>query len=124
MTRSGFLSFLAFIALLGPADADPVKLSGAEIKAAFSGNTVHGQWAGKEYWSYFADDGWTVYLPAGGDRSNGRWGVNATQYCSTWPQGGTSCYDIYRDGTSIVWGVPSSGARYESTLLDGNQLPK
>jgi len=84
MTRSRLIPFVALIALAGPAHADPVKLTGAEIKAAFTSNTVHGTWAGKEYWSYFGGDGWTTYLTAGGDSSNGRWGVNATQYCSTW----------------------------------------
>ncbi|HVM83825.1 MAG TPA: hypothetical protein VMW18_08050 [Candidatus Binatia bacterium] len=124
MTRSGLSSFVAFMTLIAQAHADPVKLTGAEIKAAFTSNTVHGTWAGKEYWSYFGGDGWTTYLPAGGNSSDGRWGVDAAQYCSTWAQSGSSCYDIYRDGTRIVWGVPSSGARYESTLLDGDQLPK
>jgi hypothetical protein len=30
---------------------------------------------------------------------------------------GESCYDIYRDGDRIIWIVPSSGARYDSTLI-------
>ncbi|HVO02959.1 MAG TPA: hypothetical protein VMT54_12195 [Candidatus Cybelea sp.] len=106
------------------AAADPVKLSGAEIKTLFTGNTVHGQWAGKEYWSYFGADGWTTYLAKGGQPANGRWVVTATQYCSTWNPGGTSCYDLYRDGDTIVWRVPSSGERYPSALLTGDQLPK
>jgi len=107
-----------------PALAAPVKLSGPEIKALLSGNTVHGTWAGREYWSYFADDGWTTYLPAGGKPSNGRWAANTDQYCSTWASSGTSCYDIYRDGETVVWSVPSSGERYPSTLLTGDQVPK
>src|ERR1700760_4887748 len=107
-----------------PAFADPVKLSGPEIKALLTGNTVHGTWAGKEYWSFFGADGWTTYLAKGGKPADGRWGVSATQYCSTWDPGGSSCYDIYRDGEKIVWGVPSSGDRYDSQLLSGNQIPK
>ena len=115
---------LAGAAAPGSALADPVKLSGPEIKALFSGNTVHGSWAGHEYWSYFEPDGWTAFLPVGGKLTNGRWGVNATQYCSTWDPGGTTCYDVYRDGETVVWGQPSSGERYPSTLLAGNQIPK
>jgi hypothetical protein len=106
-----------------PAFAGPVKLSGPEIKALFSGNTVHGTWAGKEYWSFFGADGWTTYRAAGGKPADGRWGASATQYCSTWDPGGSSCYDIYRDGDQILW-VPASGERYPSTLLTGDQVPK
>jgi hypothetical protein len=108
----------------GSAWAEPVKLTGPEIKALLSGNTVHGTWVGKEYWSFFGGDGWTTYRAANGRPADGRWGASATQYCSTWDPGGSSCYDIYRDGETILWGVPSSGARYPSTLLTGNQIPK
>jgi hypothetical protein len=116
--------FATLICASGSAAADPVKLSGAEIKALLTGNTVHGTWAGKEYWSFFGADGWTTYLPKGGAPSNGRWAASTTQYCSTWAQSGTSCYDLYRDGETVVWGVPSSGERYPSTLLSGDQIPK
>jgi hypothetical protein len=115
---------VAVVGFAGPVCADPVKLSGPEIKALFSGNTVHGTWAGKEYWSYFEADGWTTYLPAGGKPANGRWGVNATQYCSTWDPGGTACYDVYRDGESVLWSPSSGTERYPSTLLNGDQIPK
>ena len=34
---------------------------------------------------------------------------------------GESCYDIYRDGDGdrIIWCIPSSGTRYDSTLMPG-----
>ena len=114
----------ALICAAAPAGADPVKLSGPAIKTLLTGNTVHGTWAGKEYWSFFGGDGWTTYRAAGGKPANGRWAASATQYCSTWDPGGTSCYDIYQDGDAVVWGVPSSGDRYPSILLTGDQVPK
>ena len=111
------------IALGGTASADPVKLTGPEIKALFTGNTVHGDWAGKEYWSYFGADGWTTYLAKGGKPDDGRWYASATQYCSTWHSGGATCYDIYKDGDQIVWETAEKH-RYASTLLTGDQIPK
>ncbi len=123
MRRLSHALIAALICTAAPAVADPVKLSGPEIKALLSGNTVHGTWAGKEYWSFFGSDGWTTYLAAGGKPADGRWGASSTQYCSTWDPGGSSCYDLYRDGDSILW-VPASGERYPSTLLTGNQVPK
>ena len=124
MRRLSQALLAALLCAAGPAGADPVKLSGTEIKALLTGNTVHGTWAGKEYWSFFGADGWTTYLSKGGKPANGRWAASSTQYCSTWDPGGTSCYDIYRDGDAVVWGVPSSGERYPSTLLTGDQIPK
>lgn len=124
MKRLSLLPVIVAMCVSGPVSADPVKLSGPEIKALFSGNTVHGTWAGREYWSFFAADGWTTYQPAGGKPQDGRWGVSATQYCSTWENSGSQCYDILKDGETIVWSVPSSGNRYNSALLPGNQLPK
>lgn len=116
-------SLIILLLSTGAALAEPVKLSGPEIKALLSGNTVHGDWAGSEYWSYFGPDGWTTYLSKGGKPADGRWGVSSTQYCSTWDPGGTSCYDIYRDGDLVLWGTKND-QRYKSELLNGNQLPK
>jgi hypothetical protein len=104
------------------ATADPRKLSGPEIKQLFSGKTAHGMWGSSEYWSYFSPDGWTTYKSKG-PHQDGRWGANASQYCSKWPTSGESCYNIYQDGTAIIWEEPQSGHRYQSELLPGNQVP-
>lgn len=37
--------------------------------------------------------------------------------------GGESCYDIFEDGTKVIWGAPESGKRYESTLIEGKAVP-
>jgi hypothetical protein len=36
---------------------------------------------------------------------------------------GESCYDIHRDGDRIIWIIPSSGTRYDSTLIPGEATP-
>ena len=120
------LVFIAFAVLMAaaPAGAEPVKLSGTEIRELLTGNTVHGDWSGHEYWSYFAPDGSTTFLPAGSDPYLGNWAVDGSQYCSSWSNGDSGCYDIYKDGDKIIWETPEDRKRYDSQLLSGDQLPK
>jgi hypothetical protein len=105
-----------------PAAAEPIRMSGQEIYALFKGNTVHGEWAGTEYWSYFGTDGWTTYKTKGAELQTGRWSTNQTQYCSIWGEARQACYDILKDGWTLIW-VTRDGNHYTSTLLQGNQTP-
>ena len=109
--------------LARPAFAAEQKLTTDDIKAAFAGNTVHGLWGDTEYYSFFNGDGSTSYTTKGGT-DWGRWAAAHDQYCSKWQMSNESCYDIYRDGDRIIWVVPASGKRYESTLLSGKAEPK
>jgi hypothetical protein len=106
-----------------PSAAAEQKLSTAEIQQAFAGNTVHGMWGQTEYYSFFAADGATDYTTKKGT-DRGHWRAAHDQYCSQWQMSGESCYDIYRDGERIIWVVPSSGTRYDSTLLPGEAAPR
>lgn len=124
VTRISAVALATCFAAALPAWAEPVKLSGAEIKKLFTGNTVHGDWAGKEYWSFFSADGWTTYRAKGGKPDDGRWYASETQYCSTWHAGGATCYDIYKDSDKIIWETPIEKNRYVSELLTGDQVPK
>ena len=124
MRRLAVLTVAALLVVALNASAEERKLTGGEIHKLLAGNSVHGMWGQSEYKSYFDPGGATTYHAKGRDPSSGYWRTTATQYCSTWDPGGTSCYDIYRDGETILWGVPSSGARYPSTLLTGDQVPK
>jgi hypothetical protein len=105
------------------AAASPRRLTGTEIKSLFADKTAHGNWGSTEYWSYFAPDGWTTYKSKGAPHQDGRWGANASQYCSKWPTSGESCYNIYLDGATVIWEEPQSGHRYPSELLPGKQIP-
>jgi hypothetical protein len=101
-----------------PAAAEERKLTTDEIQKAFAGNSVHGMWGQTEYYSFFDPNGATDYTTKRGT-DRGRWRAAHDQYCSQWQMSGESCYDIYRDGERIIWLVPSSGARYDSTLIGG-----
>lgn len=122
-------SFLLALAVLvasagGLARAgEPAKLSGPEIKALFDGNSVDGMWGQHHYRSYFDPSGETIYQEEGRPPQEGRWHVSDTQYCSRWEPGGTTCYDIYRDGEQIIWVSPDSGNRYGSVLMTGKAVP-
>jgi hypothetical protein len=100
------------------AGAGERKLTTDEIQKAFAGNSVHGMWGQTEYYSFFDPGGATDYTTKRGT-DRGRWHAAHDQYCSQWQMSGESCYDIYRDGDRIIWVVPSSGARYDSTLVPG-----
>lgn len=113
-------ALLAGLAL--PAAAEPMHMTGQEIYELFKGNTVHGDWAGTEYWSYFGPDGWTTYKTKGAELQTGRWSTNATQYCSIWGDAPKACYDILKDGWTLIW-VTRDGNHYTSILLQGNQTP-
>ena len=114
---------LLLTALALPALAGEEKLTTDAIKQTFTGNSVHGFWGDTEYYSFFDGDGSTSYITKRGT-DWGRWAAAHDQYCSKWQMSGESCYDIYRDGDKIIWVVPASGKRYDSTLLSGKPEPK
>lgn len=104
--------------------AVPHPMTTDEIRAALTGNTVHGTWAGREYFSYFEADGWTFYVEPGKPQTRGRWQAAGDKYCSKWGEMGTEiCYALEMDGEQLLW-VTSEGARYPSQILTGDQLPK
>ena len=105
------------------AAAEEKKLTTDEIQQAFAGNSVHGMWGQTEYFSFFDPSGATDYTTKRGT-DRGRWRAAHDQYCSQWQMSGESCYDIYRDGDRIIWVIPSSGTRYDSTLMPGEATPR
>lgn len=115
---------LVLAAALADARAGPRKLKAPEIAEALTGNTVEGIWGQTPYRSYFDGNGVTLYKPQGRSADAGRWKVDKTrhQYCSWWERSGWSCYDLYRDGDSIIWGIPGTSTRYPSALLKGKRL--
>lgn len=121
-----FLRLALVLLLLVPASAwaEPERLTGAEIAAALTGNTVDGLWGGTPYRSYFDAGGFTLYQPAGQPAERGQWRADQERdlYCSHWERSGWSCYEIYRDGDTIIWALPGGGTRTPSTLLQGDQL--
>ena len=120
--RKSLLAACIFAFVATGTQAAETKLTADEIKQTFAGNSVHGQWGSTEYYSFFDADGSTSYTTKGGT-DWGRWAAAHDQYCSKWQMSGESCYDIQRDGDRIIWIIPSSGTRYDSTLIPGQATP-
>lgn len=115
---------LLLAGIAAPALASPKPLTTEDIRVLLTGNTVHGTWAGREYFSYFEANGWTTYVEPGKPSTLGRWQAHDGKYCSKWGEFGTeSCYPLELDGDTLLW-VTTDGARYPSTILKGDQLPK
>lgn len=92
MIRRAFLA-LTICALTGPALAQSVKLTQAQIAELLTGNTAIGIWQGAPYRQFFDLDGRTIYAQDGaqddaqyGARSSvGQWRVQDDEYQSIWP---------------------------------------
>ena len=124
MIARGALALVCCLLMHGIAAAAPKPLATADIQALLTGNTVHGTWAGREYFSYFEANGWTTYVEPGKPSSLGRWRAHNDKYCSKWGEAGNeSCYALEMDGDTLIW-LTQGGARYPSKILPGDQLPK
>ena len=111
------------VAVAAPAAAMPERLSGMQIKTWIDGNTVVGVWAGRAYRQLFRRDGTTAYDTAGTARDEGRWWVTETEYCSWWSGSGETCYQVLRDGDTLVWRTKGLFARsFEANVLPDDQL--
>jgi hypothetical protein len=121
-SRQIMLGALAAIGIAAAAHAEEKRMTGAEISAALTGNSVDGTWSGSEYRSYFDPGGTTIYQRKGTPATQGRWSVKGDQYCSVWEPSGESCYDLARDRDTIIWIVPSTGTRNPSKLVQGMAL--
>ena len=102
--------------------AEAAQLSADLITALLSGNTAVGDWSGTPYRQYFAANGRTVYLPAGGRPDQGRWRVNAEtdQYESWWQNSDWTGYTIIETGNGYAW--VSRGKLHAFTIVEGDQL--
>lgn len=118
------LAVALFIVSGDPALGEERKMNAGQIREALTGNTVEGKWGNTPYRSYFQPNGVTIYKPKGGEADMGKWRVDEEndQYCSWWARSGWGCYDLYRDGRRIIWGIPNSETRYPSKILPGKQL--
>ena len=118
------IASLALFLVALPALAASRPLGTDDIRTLLTGNTVHGTWAGREYFSYFEANGSTTYVEPGKPSSQGRWQAAGDKYCSKWGEmGSETCYALEMDGDTLLW-VTSEGTRYPSKVLPGDQLPK
>ena len=119
------LSFMLAFAVVGVAQAvaEEIKLSGPEIKAALTGNTVSGEHKGKAWNQSFEKNGVTTYTSESGP-SPGRWRVEGDRYCSQWPPASRwDCYEMSGDSevklATVTWIYPN-GTRWRS-VVDGRE---
>jgi hypothetical protein len=102
---------------------DPKPLTGPEIATLLVGNSIEGSWGGSSHFrSFFAPDGTTLYQPEGQPPEQGHWKVVGDQYCSV-ADDGDACFNLYRDGDSLIWEDPNSHARFPSNVIQGKAVP-
>jgi hypothetical protein len=104
--------------------AEEQRMTSLEIREALSGNSVKGLWGNTPFHTYFQPNGVMLHKPRGGPLETGKWSVDETQdlYCSWTARAGWRCYELYRDGRTIVWSVPGGKERYLSEILGGRQF--
>ncbi|MET4103822.1 hypothetical protein ABIE58_003269 [Roseovarius sp. MBR-78] len=125
MERRVFMGLVLVASLIGGgvAMAASVKLSGPEIEALLSGNTITGTWSGTAYRQYYAPDGTTIYVPEGGRADEGRWRTNpdTNDYESWWRSTGWTPYALVRVGEDAYAWI--NGDRQEPfRVLPGRQI--
>lgn len=105
-------------------DADERRMTSLEIREALSGNSVEGMWGNTPFNTYFQPNGVMLYKPRGGPLETGKWRVDEKDdlYCSWTARLGWRCYELYREGRTIVWSVPGGGERYVSEIQGGRQF--
>ena len=117
---SALFYMFAFVAA---AQAEPVSVPAAEIRALLNGNTVHGTWSGEEYKQYFDPSGSTIYAPRKSQSTAGKWRVNdkTDQYESWWERSGWSAYGIAREDGQLFW-ISRGLSPQPFKVLPGQQL--
>ncbi|WP_421781183.1 hypothetical protein [Kiloniella litopenaei] len=109
------LSLLCWPAL---AHGEERKLSGDEIRQYLADKkVVHRPGAANGFEQTFHSSGTTHYQAQGGKAEQGKWSVQADQYCSQWGPFGWSCYDMTAQGNFITW-ISKEGTLYKGRIVD------
>jgi hypothetical protein len=104
-------SFLFFAVSTQVAVAAERALSGAEITAALSDQTLVDVDATKNIEQVFQKSGLTHYIENGA-LSQGKWKVDGDKYCSVWPPSEIwSCYAVTQDDKLVTF-ISTWGKRY------------
>ncbi|WP_299379975.1 hypothetical protein [uncultured Kiloniella sp.] len=94
------------------------KLSGEEIRQYLTDKkVVHRQDANNGFWQTFNASGITHYQAQGRKAEQGKWNVQADQYCSQWRPFGWTCYDMTVQGNLITW-ISKEGTLYKGRIID------
>jgi len=111
-------AFVAAAAIALPASlctAEPVSLSGDELRQAISGKTVFLNVSGFELPISYSANGRMLgklstvaasFSRGDGSQDRGKWWVSGDQLCqkwTAWMDGKTYCYKLTRDGQTVHW---------------------
>ncbi len=91
------------------------KLSGAQIRAAVSGNTVQGTMEGSgAYAEFYQQDGMIK-----GDGYTGIWAIEGDAMCFQYGSDPKSCWEVEKDGDLIQW-LKDGKVEGTGTVAPGN----
>lgn len=102
------------VAMLTGGTAYAKELSGADITAVLSGNSI----SASDEVQYFNPNGSTIYK-TGGKRQTGKWSVEGNKYCSNL-SGGKKCYVVEGGKGSISFIV--DGKPYKYNVSKGQKV--
>ena len=105
--------------LAGTAGAQAQKLTGFTAWSKVVGNTVEAKVDGKDLVEYYSPDGVVKHLEGGSKISTGKWVLEGTNVCFTYPGDGKACYVIEVDGDIATYTSKTHGA-FRATIVQGN----
>jgi len=102
------------LALAGPAAAADM-LSGSQIKAAVSGNTVQGKMDATGPYAEFYDKDGTIK----GEGYTGNWAIQGDAMCFQYGSDPKMCWQVTQDGDTLQW-VKDGKVEGTGTVEPGN----
>jgi hypothetical protein len=100
------------------AHSEERKLSGDEIRQYLTGKkVVHRKDTTNGFEQTFHASGITLYQVQGKETEQGKWSVQADQYCSQWGPFGWTCYDMTAQDNLITW-ISKEGTLYKGRIVD------
>ena len=111
MRTSITLSLILFMAAASPALA----ATGAEIRAAISGNTVQGNMDSSGPYAEFYESGGTIK----GKDYTGKWSVEGDTMCFEYDGSPKDCWAVEISGDQVRW-IKGSASQGTGTILKGN----
>lgn len=107
----------AALALGGVANAE--KLTGFNAWSKIVGNTVKATVDGKQMEEHYTSDGTAKHLEGGSKISKGKWVLEGSNVCFTYPGDEKACYVIEVDGDIATFTSKTHGG-FRATIVPGN----
>lgn len=105
--------------------AGPDSLPAEQVRAALSGNTIHGGWGeeGTAYRQYFGDDGRTLHAAEGAPPQSGTWRLESDgRVCSALPGAGERCNLVGQMEQGLYWIDAEEGVGFPFEVMPGEQV--